>query len=82
MKDNPHTSTVSLKFYKILFNYLKTPTLFILIWIKCGLCMLIGSDGAAVKELLTTVMTNTPHMWSQHTLQCFPPVLVEFFAQV
>lgn len=43
---------------------------------------LIGSDGAAVKELLTTVMTNTPHMWSQHTLQCFPPVLVEFFAQV
>ncbi|VVD00952.1 unnamed protein product [Leptidea sinapis] len=40
-----------------------------------------GSDGAAVKELLTTIMTNTPHMWSQHTLQCFPPVLVEFFAQ-
>lgn len=41
-----------------------------------------GSDGAAVKELLTTIMTNTPHMWSQHTLQCFPPVLVEFFGQV
>ncbi|XP_037867967.1 mediator of RNA polymerase II transcription subunit 23 [Bombyx mori] len=41
-----------------------------------------GSDGAAVKELLTTIMTNTPHMWSQHTLQCFPPVLVEFFNQI
>ncbi|CAH4038427.1 mediator of RNA polymerase II transcription subunit 23 isoform X1 [Pieris brassicae] len=40
-----------------------------------------GSDSAAVKELLTTIMTNTPHMWSQHTLQCFPPVLVEFFTQ-
>lgn len=44
--------------------------------------VLAGSDGAAVKELLTTIMTNTPHMWSQHTLQCFPPVLVEFFSQV
>ncbi|XP_050360927.1 mediator of RNA polymerase II transcription subunit 23 isoform X2 [Nymphalis io] len=40
-----------------------------------------GNDGAAVKELLTTIMTNTPHLWSQHTLQCFPPVLVEFFSQ-
>ncbi|OWR46814.1 mediator of RNA polymerase II transcription subunit 23 isoform X1 [Danaus plexippus] len=40
-----------------------------------------GNDGAAVKEILTTIMTNTPHMWSQHTLQCFPPVLVEFFSQ-
>ncbi|KAI5647050.1 mediator complex subunit 23 domain-containing protein [Phthorimaea operculella] len=41
-----------------------------------------SSDGAAVKELLTTIVTNTPLMWSQHTLQCFPSVLVEFFAQV
>ncbi|XP_037977902.2 mediator of RNA polymerase II transcription subunit 23 [Plutella xylostella] len=40
-----------------------------------------GSDGSTVKELLTTIMTNTPHMWNQHTLQCFPPVLVEFFQQ-
>ncbi|XP_041987313.1 mediator of RNA polymerase II transcription subunit 23 [Aricia agestis] len=40
-----------------------------------------GNDGAAVKELLTTIMTNTPHMWSQHTLQCFPPALLEFFSQ-
>ncbi|KPI96136.1 PREDICTED: mediator of RNA polymerase II transcription subunit 23 [Papilio xuthus] len=40
-----------------------------------------GSDSAAVKELLTTIMANTPHNWSQHTLQCFPPVLVEFFSQ-
>ncbi|XP_039763756.1 mediator of RNA polymerase II transcription subunit 23 [Pararge aegeria] len=47
-----------------------------------GICMSgAGNDGAAVKELLTTIMTNTPHLWSQHTLQCFPPVLVEFFSQ-
>uniref|UniRef100_A0A8D8DB44 Mediator of RNA polymerase II transcription subunit 23 n=4 Tax=Culex pipiens TaxID=7175 RepID=A0A8D8DB44_CULPI len=33
------------------------------------------------KDLLTSIMTNTPHTWSQHTLQCFPPVLNDFFVQ-
>lgn len=27
-------------------------------------------------------MQNTPHSWAVHTLQCFPPVLNAFFAQV
>lgn len=26
-------------------------------------------------------MQNTPHSWANHTLQCFPPVLSEFFQQ-
>lgn len=26
-------------------------------------------------------MQNTPHSWAVHTLQCFPPVLSEFFQQ-
>lgn len=43
-----------------------------------------GADplsGAWCKELLTTVMQNTPHNWANHTLQSFPPVLNEFFIQ-
>jgi len=26
-------------------------------------------------------MQNTPHNWSSHTLQCFPPVLLEYYQQ-
>jgi hypothetical protein len=26
-------------------------------------------------------MQNTPHSWADHTLQCFPPILSEFFQQ-
>ncbi|XP_061399738.1 mediator of RNA polymerase II transcription subunit 23 [Musca vetustissima] len=33
------------------------------------------------KDLLTTIMQNTPHSWASHSLACFPPVLVEFFSQ-
>lgn len=33
------------------------------------------------KDLLTSIVQNTPHSWSQHTLQCFPTVLNEFFMQ-
>lgn len=33
------------------------------------------------KDLLNSIMQNTPHTWSQHTLQCFPPVLNDFFVQ-
>ncbi|XP_063986050.1 mediator of RNA polymerase II transcription subunit 23 [Diachasmimorpha longicaudata] len=43
-----------------------------------------GSDpvgGAWCKELLITIMQNTPHSWAIHTLECFPPVLSEFFKQ-
>lgn len=37
------------------------------------------ASGAWCKELLNTIMANTPHSWAQHTLQFFPPVLNEFF---
>ncbi|XP_051162012.1 mediator of RNA polymerase II transcription subunit 23 [Leptopilina boulardi] len=43
-----------------------------------------GADslsGTWCKELLNTIMQNTPHSWAVHTLQCFPPVLSEFFQQ-
>lgn len=43
-----------------------------------------GADslsGTWCKELLNTIMQNTPHSWANHTLQCFPPVLSEFFQQ-
>ncbi|XP_037947513.1 mediator of RNA polymerase II transcription subunit 23-like [Teleopsis dalmanni] len=33
------------------------------------------------KELLTTIMQNTPHSWASHSLACFPPALNEFFTQ-
>lgn len=32
------------------------------------------------KELLNTIMQNTPHSWATQSLACFPPVLSEFFA--
>lgn len=31
------------------------------------------------KDILVNIMHNTPHNWSSHTLQCFPPSLAEFF---
>lgn len=42
-----------------------------------------GGDGSGnwCKELLNIIMQNTPHSWSDHTLQCFPPTLSEFFMQ-
>ena len=33
------------------------------------------------KDLLTSIMQNTPHSWDSHTLQCFPAVLNAFFTQ-
>ncbi|KAL7298235.1 mediator of RNA polymerase II transcription subunit 23 [Trichogramma pretiosum] len=43
----------------------------------------IGGDtgGTWCKDLLNTIMQNTPHSWADHTLQCFPPILSEFFQQ-
>ncbi|XP_014210874.1 mediator of RNA polymerase II transcription subunit 23 isoform X1 [Copidosoma floridanum] len=43
-----------------------------------------GADtvsGAWCKDLLNTIMQNTPHSWADHTLQCFPPILSDFFQQ-
>lgn len=31
------------------------------------------------KDLLTSIMQNTPHSWAPYTLQCFPPMLNAFF---
>ncbi|XP_071446035.1 mediator of RNA polymerase II transcription subunit 23 isoform X2 [Hetaerina americana] len=38
-------------------------------------------SGTWCKDLLKTIIVNTPHSWANHTLQCFPPVLNEFFQQ-
>lgn len=38
-------------------------------------------SGTWCKDLLNTIYQNTPHSWANHTLQCFPPVLNEFFQQ-
>jgi len=38
-----------------------------------------SQEGSWCKELLTTIMANTPHTWAPHTLQCFPPALADFF---
>lgn len=33
------------------------------------------------KDILTTIMQNTPHSWSSFTLGCFPQPLTDFFFQ-
>ncbi|XP_070556294.1 mediator of RNA polymerase II transcription subunit 23-like isoform X2 [Ptychodera flava] len=33
------------------------------------------------KEILTTLVHNTPHNWASHTLSCFPVALQQFFRQ-
>lgn len=38
-------------------------------------------NGTWCKNLLDTIMENTPHSWTNHTLQCFPAGLSEFFQQ-
>ncbi|KAI5729263.1 hypothetical protein M8J76_000799 [Diaphorina citri] len=43
-----------------------------------------GNDpisGSWCKDILMTIMQNTPHSWANHTLESFPPVLNEFFQQ-
>ncbi|KAK4327235.1 hypothetical protein Pmani_002291 [Petrolisthes manimaculis] len=32
-------------------------------------------------DFLKTVMTHTPHTWANHTLQCFPSVIADFYQQ-
>jgi len=48
----------------------------------------IGSDTIAgsggsnwYRDILAVIMQNTPHSWSTHVLQAFPPVLFDFFQQ-
>ena len=41
-----------------------------------------GSESVAgtwCKDILTTIMQRTPHRWSNHTMECFPHALNEFF---
>lgn len=40
-----------------------------------------AQSGMWCKELLNTIMQNTPHNWAAHTLQSFPPFLSEYFQQ-
>lgn len=43
-----------------------------------------GNDkvqGGWCKELLSTIMQNTPHAWANHTLEYFPLVLKDFFKE-
>ena len=41
----------------------------------------LSAAGNWCKELLTSIMANTPLTWSSFTLSCFPPVIAEFFKQ-
>ncbi|GAB6022180.1 Mediator of RNA polymerase II transcription subunit 23 [Chamberlinius hualienensis] len=38
-------------------------------------------SGGWWKDILTTIMQNTPHSWSSFTLSCFPQPISEFFCQ-
>lgn len=38
-------------------------------------------SNAWCKEMLQTIHTLTPHSWTSHTLQYFPPILSTFFTQ-
>jgi mediator of RNA polymerase II transcription subunit 23 len=41
----------------------------------------LSAAGNWCKELLSSIMSNTPLSWSSSTLNCFPPVIAEFFKQ-
>ncbi|XP_077861463.1 mediator of RNA polymerase II transcription subunit 23-like, partial [Saccoglossus kowalevskii] len=38
-------------------------------------------SGNWCKDILTTLIHNTPHNWASHTLSCFPAPLQQFFRQ-
>lgn len=43
---------------------------------------MMGSGGVSwFRDVLTAIMQNTPHSWSTHVVQCFPPALADFFQQ-
>ncbi|XP_066249832.1 mediator of RNA polymerase II transcription subunit 23 [Euwallacea similis] len=39
------------------------------------------SDGGWCVDVLNTIAQHTPHTWSQHTLQCLPTPMQEFYNQ-
>ena len=41
----------------------------------------LSAAGIWCKELLSSIMQSTPLQWSSFTLNCFPPVMTEFFRQ-
>ena len=41
----------------------------------------LSAAGNWCKELLASIMSNTPLTWSTFTLSCFPPVIADFFKQ-
>jgi len=40
-----------------------------------------GQTGTWCVSLLRKVFEHTPHSWSPHTLQTFPPLIQEFYLQ-
>lgn len=41
----------------------------------------LSAAGNWCKDLLSSIMQSTPLQWSSFTLNCFPPVMTEFFKQ-
>lgn len=44
-------------------------------------CDSSGDSARWCVDFLKTVMAQTPHTWANHTLQCLPPVIAEFYHQ-
>ncbi|XP_064096368.1 mediator of RNA polymerase II transcription subunit 23-like [Macrobrachium nipponense] len=44
-------------------------------------CDSTGESARWCVDFLKTVMTHTPHTWANHTLQCFPQVIADFYQQ-
>lgn len=44
-------------------------------------CDSSGDSARWCVDFLKTVMTQTPHTWANHTIQCFPPVIADFYHQ-
>ncbi|XP_037789098.1 mediator of RNA polymerase II transcription subunit 23-like isoform X2 [Penaeus monodon] len=44
-------------------------------------CDTTGESARWCVDFLKVVMTHTPHTWANHTIQCFPPVIADFYHQ-
>ncbi|XP_042237503.1 mediator of RNA polymerase II transcription subunit 23-like [Homarus americanus] len=44
-------------------------------------CDSSGDSARWCVDVLKTIMTQTPHTWANHTLQCFPTVISDFYHQ-
>ena len=42
-------------------------------------CESTGETARWCMDFLKAVMTHTPHTWASHTLQCFPPIVADFY---